>query len=310
MLLLRCFLTAGSPASSPMKSRVVEALCLLLCDKYPHPRREIRGGKSVYTSRWKLILSEYNSVRARLLNSQALLAGTNLMLYTINETTLAKWFKASSRRNEIKLLMQGLSPPQPPLTTDSVSLPPAKIRPAQQGPPLFPHRFPEVEDTTGLANVRQKGAATTLPAVTSPSADFSAHSTPVIPALTAPGPDSPAPIFSALQLPAPSPFGLLATSSSGLSSPGLSGPVVSTPDMSRTTMWRHEKKGKETRPRKYTCRVCKKPMTSEGHTQFCGQRYCPHEPGQIPKEEWLRQKREEAARRRQQTIRDIIRRQV
>ena len=57
--------------------------------------------------------------------------------------------------------MQGLSPPQPPLSTDSKSLPPAKIHPSQQGAPLFTHRFPEVEDATGLANVRQKGAATT-----------------------------------------------------------------------------------------------------------------------------------------------------
>ena len=155
-------------------------------------------------------MSEYNSVRARLLNSQALLEGTNLMLYTINETTLVKWFKASSRRNEIKLLMQGLSPPQPPLSMDSESLPPAKICPSQQGPPLVPHRFPEVEDTTGLVNIRQRGPATTLPAVSSPSADFSALSTPVIPALTSPGPASSASSFSP-QLPGPSPlwtFGL------------------------------------------------------------------------------------------------------
>ena len=28
-------------------------------------------------------------------------------------------------------------------------------------------------------------------------------------------------------------------------------------------------------------------MTSEGHTQFRGQRYCPESPGQVPQEEWL-----------------------
>ena len=39
------------------------------------------------------MLSEYASIRARLLNSQALLEGTKFVLYTLNETTLvsAKW---------------------------------------------------------------------------------------------------------------------------------------------------------------------------------------------------------------------------
>lgn len=52
----RCFLSAGSPASSPAKSRLVEAICILLCAQYPQPRRE-RGQRPRYTSRWKLVLS-------------------------------------------------------------------------------------------------------------------------------------------------------------------------------------------------------------------------------------------------------------
>jgi hypothetical protein len=87
----RCFLSAGSPASHPGKSRLVEALLIKLCDKITKPRRERRArGKHVYTSRWQLVLSEYNNIRARLMSSQALLEGTNLMLFTINETTLVK----------------------------------------------------------------------------------------------------------------------------------------------------------------------------------------------------------------------------
>ena len=41
-----------------------------------------------YASRWELVVSEYNSIRARLYNSQALLEGTNLMLYSINQGVL------------------------------------------------------------------------------------------------------------------------------------------------------------------------------------------------------------------------------
>ncbi len=87
----RCFLSAGSPATSPSKSRVVEALCILLTEKHPSPRRHSSPGqRRMFTSRWNLVLSDYNSIRTRLFNSQALLEGTNLALYAINETTLVR----------------------------------------------------------------------------------------------------------------------------------------------------------------------------------------------------------------------------
>lgn len=74
---------------SPSKSRVVEALCLLLTEKHTVPKRVRRvGQRQVFTSRWRIVLNEYNSIRSRLVNSQSLLEGTNLVLYPINETTL------------------------------------------------------------------------------------------------------------------------------------------------------------------------------------------------------------------------------
>jgi hypothetical protein len=41
----------------------------------------------------------------------------------------------------------------------------------------------------------------------------------------------------------------------------------------------------------YSCWVCGKPITSQGHTQFRGQQYCPDAPGQLPKEEWLQRRK-------------------
>ena len=41
-----------------------------------------------YASWWKLVVCEYNNIRSRVYNSQALLEGTNLMLYSINEGVL------------------------------------------------------------------------------------------------------------------------------------------------------------------------------------------------------------------------------
>lgn len=73
-----------------------------------------------------------------------------------------------------------------------------------------------------------------------------------------------------------------------------------TPSTSRTTDWRRRKaiaegSGPATKaPRKvYACRVCNQPMATEGHTQYKGRRYCPNAPGQIPKEEWLAQRKAE-----------------
>ena len=57
---------------------------MLLVEKHPASRRTGQTN----TSRWQLILSEYASIRQRLLDSEALLEGTNLALYTINQTTL------------------------------------------------------------------------------------------------------------------------------------------------------------------------------------------------------------------------------
>lgn len=71
------------------------------------------------------------------------------MLYSINETTLIKWFKNQVRRDEITLLMQGLAPPQQPLCADE-SLPPAKELPTSPDPPpVNPYIIIEPEDRTG-----------------------------------------------------------------------------------------------------------------------------------------------------------------
>ena len=63
----------------------MEAICIHLVEKFPTAKR---GPGQKYTSRWRLILTEYSNIRQRLLNSGALLEGVNLALFTINETTL------------------------------------------------------------------------------------------------------------------------------------------------------------------------------------------------------------------------------
>uniref|UniRef100_A0A8C4R2N2 Uncharacterized protein n=1 Tax=Eptatretus burgeri TaxID=7764 RepID=A0A8C4R2N2_EPTBU len=255
----RCFLSAGSPASSPSKSRVVEAVCIHLCDKFSTPQK--KGG---YVSRWKLIISAYNGIRQRLLNSEDLLEGTDLILLVINEATLTKWYKDHTRRGEIKMLMQGLS--LPGRRTAKEPLPPAKELPSDPSQPAVPLTFEEPTDTTGQAARRVRRSLSVSE-----------------PAATPPPVDPPTPSDPTEESPAQPPV-----------QPMVIQPVASKP-ASRTTDWRHRKKTGERKERKvYTCRVCNKPITSPGHTQFRGHRYCPDAPNQIPKEEWLVLRRAES----------------
>ena len=147
----------------------MEAICIHLCDTIASPQRKSRQGSTRYTSRWDRILSEYNSIRARVLNSASVLEGTTLALYPINKATLLRWYKNTTRRDEIKTLMQGLNPPIP-RPCSFLPLPPAKrlcVLPPE--PPQQPHEFPSPEDTSGQAKVRNKGSKTTASSVQSGS---------------------------------------------------------------------------------------------------------------------------------------------
>jgi hypothetical protein len=49
----------------------------------------------------------------------------------------------------------------------------------------------------------------------------------------------------------------------------------------------------------YTCKKCGKPQTKEtGHSQYYGQSYCPNKEGQIPREQWLKQKESEKPKKK------------
>ena len=228
----------------------MEAICIRLCEKFPNTRkRRSEGGKFVYMSRWRLVLSKYNSIRARLFNSQALLEGTNLVQFTINEATLVRWFKNSTRISEIRSLMQGIpSSLPPPCASEPLPLP--KNQPSLPPPPPDePHTFTEPEDTTGQAQGRRRRPvmATLLSMPSTSAAALSSEA---------------------------------ATSASTTfanANPRFLGEVTvkSETVVSRTAEWRHRKKNMPPpgKPRKvYTCRTCSRPMSSEGHTHLCGKR--------------------------------------
>ena len=83
--------------------------------------------------------------------SHALLEGTNLALFPINKANLLRWYKNTSRREEVMMLLQGVGIPRPDLCVTS-PLPSVKIQPSFPPPHTHdPHPFPEPQDMVGQA---------------------------------------------------------------------------------------------------------------------------------------------------------------
>ena len=223
-------------------------------------------------------MSAYNAIRGRLLYTEGIVEDTNLCLPFLNETTIKLWYKNTTRRDEIRTLLQGLQLPTPGLTASSC-LPAAAELPVtipEVASDVDLHEMVDNEDRRGQAQVR--GHSTALPVASTSSA-------------------------AAVSLP-PATAGPSTTNDDD-DDDSQQQIVADLGNMPRTTAWRKRKREAEqcqqqgldvpVVPRKvYTCRVCNKPMSTPGHTQFRGQRYCSETPGIAPQDEWLRQKRAEA----------------
>ena len=311
----RCFISGTSPALSPSKSRLVEAICIHLCQRITTPSSSILSdGTKQYNSRWKQILREYDAVRARLMNSQHVLDNIDITLYNINETTLRSWFKDKTRTNEIMTLMQGRHvPPQRNIAKEPLLN--VREKPCNMQGTTTVMSFPEAEDRSGQAvkKYRRKKRSLELqqptyiapkpvPSLTSPTTLIN------IPPLSSPSLTSSTnfrftpPFPPVIIPPASSPFTMF--------HPPCQQPILpentcqipsSKSSMSRSTYYRHLKKAATdigpTR-KTYSCRKCGRAMSDGLHRQFRGERYCPYEPGALPHHIWLLLKRKEMDNKR------------
>jgi len=159
--------------------------------------------------------------------------------------------------------MQGLSLPSPSVCA-SEPLHPPRLRPSSPPPPpQQPHPLVEPVDTEGQAKVKSTGGDKAVPT-------------------SVPTSEPPRAVSRTTE------WRRRKAAAAATALSNSTGPAA--PARSASTEVKTEVKRKQ-----YSCRVCGRPMQSEGHTQFRGQRYCPDAPGQVPKEEWLSQKKTEAA---------------
>ena len=174
---------------------------------------------------------------------------------------LVKWYKNTTRRDEVKMLMQGILPPSADLTSQQPLLPARTLPPGPLPAPMESHEFEEPEDTTGQARVRGTQS-----------------NPPLLPTTVVPTPANQTADWCHREK---------AAAASGSGSSSSSSTVAPTRPLLPTSTTTKQRKV-------YSCRICGKPMASPGHTQFRGQRYCPEQPGQMSKEEWLMLRRIEA----------------
>ena len=207
------------------------------------------------------MITDYNAIKTRIANSTI----TDVALYSINETTLRKWYQDSVRNDEVKLLLKGKQIPNPPMCSSEPLADAQRINPDSYQPPTDPHQFEEPDqDITGqLASKRSSKSQGNIP--------------------------PPHDLVQFTHLVPPQPLTQPATSQP---------PTQSTAGPSRTTQWRWKKQESlpTCRSRKvYSCRKCGSPISAADHTQFRGASYCPSAFPDQSKEEWLEEQRAKAA---------------
>ena len=121
-----------------------------LCDR--HPAQRIEQGR--YVSRWRVILRDYKAVGSRVLSTPSLMDVSSLVLPPVNEVTLIRWHKDSTRLHEVRLLLQGHPVPVLPLVASEALLPARQLL-ADQPQPKIPLVFEEADDTVGRVEDRR-----------------------------------------------------------------------------------------------------------------------------------------------------------
>ncbi|CAJ1069328.1 brefeldin A-inhibited guanine nucleotide-exchange protein 3-like [Xyrichtys novacula] len=125
----RCFAAGRSAAQWPDCNRVCESLFVELCEEYRGPRR-IDG---VRHERWSLVTRAYLHIRQVILNNAAVMEGTTIQLPVVNSATIASWYCKRERRQDMQVLEQRISAPNP-ATVSPESLPPAVERKGNASP--------------------------------------------------------------------------------------------------------------------------------------------------------------------------------
>ena len=154
-------MSGGAPASSPSKSRVVEAVCIRLCDAITQPLADSRpDGTTRYVSRWRQLLDAGGNIPSAVRDQRSHAASLVQAAGTAQGGSASAAGKAGARR-------------APVLRAAAASLaePPFSGRPPPRTPPRVPGdgghqrtgsrqapKTPDVHGDNRCTNRRRSGA--------------------------------------------------------------------------------------------------------------------------------------------------------
>ncbi|XP_041658917.1 uncharacterized protein LOC121519884 [Cheilinus undulatus] len=108
----RLFMTHGQAAQRPDTNRVSECVCIKLCKEYQQARNRPKDCKDKTLPIPQSIVQTYSHIKQLLEDSQAIQGQTNLVLVTINTTTVSSWLHERQKRAGRDSLLQGVQLPQ------------------------------------------------------------------------------------------------------------------------------------------------------------------------------------------------------
>ncbi|CAM4568858.1 unnamed protein product [Leuciscus chuanchicus] len=286
----------GGPAQWPSTSRLVEAICTKLCALHKSPTKKA----GVCTPRWSKILSDYHHIRELVLNNRRLMDETMIQLFEINQKTLIQWFQRQQKKQEMSVLAQGLTPPDPIPVADTQLPPPSEKldEAASTSGPKHTFIFPPNREGQAplLRPGRRPAAATTMVCPIAPAPTASGLVQPI----SAPG------SLSLVLNPDMTVSMVIPPSGASTSGAGPAPPApVSAAPVSRYTQRNRRRRAQETESgvhkRKYVrgvtfnmCSKCGQPKTKEfGHSRYGNATFCLAASNGKSLDDWLAEQRQQ-----------------
>ncbi|MEQ2189803.1 hypothetical protein GOODEAATRI_029126, partial [Goodea atripinnis] len=152
----RLFMTHGQAAQRPDTTRITECICLKLLKEYQQARNRPKDCKGKVLPIPQSIVQTYCHVKQLLEDCQPIQDKTNLLLVTINNTTVCAWLHGRQKRTDRDTLLQGVQLPQKVSVAEN-SLPDPRQLPSI--PVEHGHKcmeFQEPENREGEAVIRPR----------------------------------------------------------------------------------------------------------------------------------------------------------
>ncbi|XP_069115959.1 uncharacterized protein [Argopecten irradians] len=284
----RLYKTHGRAAQSPDTNRISECICIRLWRIYQYVRNRPKdaAGKTLQVSH--AIVKHYSLIQQLLEDCHAIQDNTNLVLVTLNNTTVNAWMQRRQKRADRDALLKGTD--LPALSVSKRPIPKRSKPTTQRQPGHNILTFNEPDNREGQLSKRPRKRIA-APAIRPAMLPASAIRPAMLPAAVIPPAMLPAPAIQPPVLPAAAQPQIAQWPPMIWQLPSQQTVPVVSSNFTRQQQWRQRQTAIEDQERmergeppvkrhktlhRYICKACGKEKTSQtGHTQTKGKWYCP-----------------------------------